>query len=76
MSLILAPDEIEVLTNRRRYKAQAAQLKALRIPYKVRADGFPIVSRVQFEQAMGATPPRRDSEPNWAALNVPTRKTA
>ncbi len=69
--LILSQDEIGVLTGRHRYRAQARALARMGISYKLRPDGFPIVSRVHFEQVMGASMPRaeRATEPNWSVLD-------
>jgi hypothetical protein len=70
--LILSHDELCALTGRRRHRAQARALARIGISYRLRPDGFPIVSRAHFEQSMGATPPPSECamEPNWNALDA------
>jgi len=41
--MILMPDQLQLLTNKRRSAAQVRELKAMGIPYRVRSDGTPVV---------------------------------
>ena len=49
MSLILTPAELDVLTGRIRYSAQAKQLRALGYDYRKRTDGSLVVLRSALE---------------------------
>jgi hypothetical protein len=49
MSLTLTPDELRDLTGRKRSDAQQVQLRAMGIPFYVRADGRLAVLRVSVE---------------------------
>lgn len=71
-AFILSFEELCILTGRRRYSAQARALARMGISYRLRPDGFPIVSRAHFEQSMGAATsrPERAVEPNWSALDA------
>ena len=70
--MILAADELEEITGRQRFTAQAKALARIGISYKLRPDGFPIVSRAHFEQVMGAASENRDAviEPDWSILDA------
>lgn len=49
MSLTLTPAELRELTDRKRSDAQQTQLRAMGIPFFVRADGSIAVLRVSVE---------------------------
>lgn len=73
MPLILSHEELCAITGRRRYSAQAKALARLGISHRVRADGFPLVSRAYFERIMGAdnnASTRKLTEPDWSPLNA------
>ena len=70
--LILGADELEEITGRQRFTAQAKALARIGISYKLRPDGFPLVSRAHFEQIMGSTSEKQDAviEPDWSIFNA------
>lgn len=73
VTLILSYEEIRAITSRSRYGAQARALAQMGISYRLRPDGFPLVSRAHFEQIMGtdaSSAPKHIVEPNWDALNA------
>ncbi len=72
VSLILSFDELCAITGRSRYRAQARSLDRIGISYRLRPDGFPLVSRGHFEQAMGAVSPttERATEPDWSVIDA------
>lgn len=73
VALILDPEEIRALTGRRRYRAQARALARMGISYRLRPDGFPIVSRTHFEAIMSAdtsTSSQRTTQPDWSAMDA------
>lgn len=73
VALILSHKELCVLTGLRRYRAQARALARMDITFRLRPDGFPIVSRAHFEAIMGTEsniPPSAATEPDWSALRV------
>ena len=41
--MILTPDQLRLLTNKRRHAAQVRELVLMRIPYRLRSDGSPVV---------------------------------
>lgn len=67
--LILTDQQIEALTKRKRFSAQARALSFLGIPYRPRADGSLVVC-VDDLKPTEPTPPRRTVEPNWQALDA------
>jgi len=71
--LVLSHVELQAITGRNRYRAQARILARLGITYRLRPDGFPLVSRAHFEAIMGPdtpSPDRKAEEPNWSALDA------
>ena len=52
-ALILTQEEIQQITKRQRFKAQARQLGRMGIEHRLSATGEPVVSRAHFEQVMG-----------------------
>jgi hypothetical protein len=54
MLAILDTAELERITKRRRYSAQARILRALGVPFTMHPDGPPVVSRAALEAALGA----------------------
>lgn len=73
IALILSHEELCALTGLRRYRAQARALARMGIVFRVRPDGFPLVSRAHFEEIMGTELRARPSditEPDWNALRV------
>ena len=53
-SIFLSSEELEVLTGRKRPKAQADILRNMGIQYKLNAVGLVIVGRKHVEQVLGA----------------------
>lgn len=77
MSLILSADEIAEVTERQQRPAQIRQLAAMGIPFRIRADGAPVVSRAAFDQAMGkGAPKQRAVEPDFSMFHAAQKKTA
>ncbi len=66
--IYLAPQEVEDITGKHRYRAQVRALGRMGIQCRVRPDGRPIVSRLVFEQAMGSN--TKEIEPDFEALHV------
>jgi hypothetical protein len=73
-ALILVSEELEEITGKRRFSAQAKALAMIGISYKLRPDGFPLVSRTHFEQIMGGASKNRDAviEPDWSLFDAAT----
>jgi hypothetical protein len=65
--VFLSPDELYDLTGRKRKSAQLLALRLMRINYKVRPDGYPLVLRSHIEKDMGGKP-NKITEPNWEAI--------
>lgn len=64
MSAIYLTDmEIKQITGKHRPSAQARALFVMQIPYKVRPDGRPVVSRLAYERALGDTTINNYQEP-------------
>lgn len=76
--LILSQSEIAEITERVRPSAQIRRLTQLGIPFRIRADNVPIVSRAAFEQAMGAQGAlqRRASEPDFSTFHAAQKTTS
>lgn len=53
MGLVLSRDEVRELTGCAQRALQRQHLDALGIPYRVNAQGWPIVDRQAYHQAMG-----------------------
>jgi hypothetical protein len=71
VSLWLTPEELQTLTGRKRPKDQVQALADMvGVRFRVRADGFPLVERWQFEGPLTKAPKRR--EPDFDAV----RRTA
>lgn len=70
--LILSHAELCAVTGLSRYRAQARALARMDISYRLRPDGFPIVSRTHFEAIMGGAAPavERPTQPDWSALDA------
>ncbi len=66
--IYLTDEEIEEITGKRRYRAQARALARMGIECRVRPDGRPIVSRAAFERAMGGTNTSTQAEPDFSVL--------
>jgi hypothetical protein len=67
MSICLSEAEIQELTGKLRSKAQAAVLRYIGYPYKVRPDGSLIVLRVHVESMSGSI---RDEGPRLHLTNA------
>ncbi len=68
--VVLTNAEIIEVTGRRRNRAQAAVLALMRIPFVVRPDGRPIVTRLAFERVVGHDSRRRPTaEPKFESLD-------
>lgn len=70
-SVVLTDVELRQVTGLSRYRAQARALARMGISYRLRPDGFPLVSRVHFEEIMGTehSRARPEPKPNWSALD-------
>ncbi len=68
MSIVLSREEVRDVTDCAQRAAQRKQLDALGIPYRVRADGWPVVDRSAYAKAMGAEAANDHREPK-AVLN-------
>ena len=66
--IYLTLQEIEAITGKHRYRAQARALGRMGIQCRARPDGRPIVSRAAFEQVMG-TNTELQAEPDFEALH-------
>jgi hypothetical protein len=69
--LVLGPDEIESLTDKKRCHAQAKVLRFLGIDYKVRPDGSLAVLRKAVEASFGVgvvSIPRRKVQPDFSQV--------
>ncbi len=68
--IYLTQQEVENITGKHRYRAQARALAQMGIQCRVRPDGRPIVSRLVFENAMGDDAAHLiEAEPNFEALD-------
>jgi len=70
MTLCLSPDEIEELTQKKRYSAQIRVLRALGIESRPRPDGSILVDRRHYESWANGGKERRareKTEPRWNA---------
>lgn len=73
--MVLTNAEIIEITGRQRYRAQARVLARMHVPYIVRPDGRPIVSRVAFENTMVDDDARQiEVSPNFGALDAEKTK--
>jgi hypothetical protein len=72
-SSVLSPGEISEITRRVKHAAQREQLTQLGIPYRIRADGSPVVLRAAMEIALGYTPPGGGSASPRLRLPVAAR---
>lgn len=52
--ICLYPDEIFFLTKKKRYRSQIKALTTMRVPYRVRPDGSPLVMRCDLVQEVGS----------------------
>ncbi len=50
--MVLTNAEIIEITGKSRYRAQAMALARMGVPYLIRPDGRPIVSRIAFERVV------------------------
>lgn len=60
--MFLSEQEIQEITNKQRYSAQRRELDNLRVPYRTRSDGRPLVLRITPEAV------HTEPEPNWDAI--------
>lgn len=65
--LVLSPDELAELTHLERPSAQIEALKAMRIPYRERPDGTPLV--VRSDVPLLRDKPAHE-EPDFAAIGL------
>jgi hypothetical protein len=73
-NMFLTADEISEMTQRIQYKAQAKQLVALGVEFRIRADGSLLVLRAHVERLLGGASEQTKEvpyEPNWAAASAP-----
>ncbi len=66
--IFLTQQEVENITGKHRYRAQARALARMGIECRIRPDGRPIVSRLAFERIMNGNAPKVDIEPDFEAL--------
>ncbi len=68
--MILSHEELQQVTGRKRHKAQAMELSRMGLPFVVRSDGRPIVSRLAFERIVGHDSRRKAAaEPKFDNLD-------
>lgn len=67
--MFLSDGEIRELTGRQRYHAQRKALAAMRIEFRVRPDGRPMVVRGHVEGTIGQSG-RKTPEPDWGAMDA------
>lgn len=68
-TIYLSQSEVEGVTGKKRFSAQARALAKMGIECRVRPDGSPLVSRLAYERAMGGVSKRsKDKEPDFQAL--------
>jgi len=74
--VVLTNAEIIEITGKSRYRAQAMALARMGVPYLIRPDGRPIVSRIAFERVVGDDDARQIEEvsPNFGALDAASTK--
>ena len=74
--MVLTNAEIIEITGKSRYRAQAMALARMGVPYLIRPDGRPIVSRIAFERVVGDDDARQVEEvgPNLGALDAAQKK--
>jgi hypothetical protein len=71
MSLCLTPEEIEEITQKKRYSAQRRVLRALGLDFKPRPDGSALVDRGIYEEWRGGgrrrqvIPDEEKTQPRW-----------
>lgn len=73
-NMLLTSEELESLTNKKRCDAQVKALNAMGVPFILRGDGSPAVSRLFVDRKLGAidkAPVRLRKEPNWSGANAP-----
>lgn len=63
----LTPEEVEQLTERKRWTAQCRALAAMGVPFRPNAVGRPLVER---SAVVSATPPKPKRGPNWSAIRA------
>lgn len=59
--VILTPDQLRLLTNKRRHTAQVRELVLMGIPHRLRSDGSPVVLQddlVSYRNKTAKSPPR------------------
>lgn len=77
-AVFLNDDELQQLTQKKRHCTQRKVLNAMGIAYKPRPDGTLVVLRSHVERIFGgkvSEPPKKEPEPNWAALHGTSKKT-
>ena len=74
--IYLTSREVEDITGKQRYRAQARALARMGVHFLTRPDSRPIVSRLAFESAMGNDAAHLiEAEPNFEALDVTQTQT-
>lgn len=71
MSPWLSPEEVEELTDRKRWSAQCRALAAMGVPFRPNAVGRPLVERAVV--LTGEKRQRAKTEPNWDAIDGPKK---
>ncbi|RAW05938.1 DUF4224 domain-containing protein [Halomonas elongata] len=69
MELVLSRKEVRELTGCAQRARQRQHLDAMGIPYVVRADGWPVIDRQAYHQAMGCEAANDAGHPK-AVLNL------
>jgi hypothetical protein len=71
MSPWLSPEEVEELTDRKRWSAQCRALAGMGIPFRPNAVGRPLVERTAV--LSGPKRERVRTVPNWDAIDGPKK---
>jgi len=69
--LNLTQDEIQEITGKRRYKAQAHALRTIGIDFRTRPDGKLLISREHYLLAMGGIPAQnisKSTSPDFSSI--------
>jgi hypothetical protein len=71
VSTWLSPDEVSELTGKQpnSYAAQRRALAWMRVEFRTRPDGRPMVLRSHVDGMIGARSERRPREPDWSAMD-------
>ena len=69
MQLTLNQDEIQEITGKKRWRAQAKVLAQMGISFRTRPDGYLVISRSHFESKMGNEGSQDQAvAPDWSSI--------